>query len=119
MLFRILLIFTTSLILFCDSAKSTANEPVFELKKFSPPLNDSISTIQAKVWNICNPALDSLSKMYIDSFTTEDPQLRLKYQTDFKNRQDTICVINGLKGGYKEYMWVLENSGKPENKHLF
>lgn len=119
MLFRILLIFTTSLIFFCDTEKNEEKETVFELQKFNPPLNDSISTAQAKVWNICNPALDSLSKLYIDSFATEDPNLRLKYQTDFKNRQDTICVLNGLYGGYKEYMWILKNSGKPENKHLF
>lgn len=119
MLYRFLLISTTSLLLLCDKEQSTVKEPLFKLNRFAQPLNDSISNDQATGWRKSNPALDSLSKLYIDSFATEDANLRIRYQSDFKNRQDTICAFNGLNGGYDEYMWILKNSGKPENKHLF
>lgn len=119
MTYKILFFIVITLSLLCTTTKDNSKEPVFELKPFVAPLNDSISEFQAKGWKKSNPSLDSLSKIYIDSFATEDANLRIKYQSDFKNRQDTICALNGLIGGYEEYMWVLKNCGKPENKHLF
>lgn len=105
--------------IFCDKQDTKPEEKSFKLTNFVQPLNDTISLKQSKGWKKCNPALDSLSKLYIDSFATEDPSLRLSYQNSFKNKQDTICALNGLNGGYDEYMWILKNLGKPENKHLF
>lgn len=119
MLYRFSLILALAIFLFCDKNEKENKEPMFVLNQFATPLSDSISSTQAKSWKSSNAPLDSLSKLYIDSFTTEDAGLRIKYQNDFKNRQDTICALNGLTGGYDEYMWILKNSGKPENKHLF
>ena len=112
-----LLFLITVLLLFCNEQKT--EEIRLDFKPFVPPLNDSITPTQASLWLKCNPPLDSLSKLYTDSFATEDPSLRLKYQKDFKNRQDTICVQNGLKGGFSEYKWIMENAGKSKNSHLF
>lgn len=119
MINKLLIISIFFTIISCENVKETKEENPFVLKTFSAPLNDSISTTQANGWHKSNRPLDSLSKMYIDSFSTEDGNLRIKYQKDFKDRQDTICVLNGLNGGYAEYMWISKNSGKPENKHLF
>lgn len=69
-----------------------------------------------KAWFACNPLLDSLTLMYSDSFKTNDPSLRMRYQDDFSAAQDKICAFRGLSGGYKEYKWILNNMGNPKNK---
>jgi hypothetical protein len=67
-------------------------------------------------WLSCNPRLDSLSYLYIDSFKTEDAGSRLRYQQQFISSQDTICVQQGLTGGYEEYVWILKHSGNENNR---
>jgi len=83
------------------------------------PRTDSVITVeQMRKWLSCNRRLDSLSYIYLDSFKTEDSELRLRYQQNFIAAQDTICVQQGLTGGYKEYVWILRNSGNKKNKKV-
>ena len=70
-------------------------------------------------WVCCNSRLDSLSEIYLDSLRTENPEKRISYQSNFTKIQDTICVQQGLLGGYNEYVWILMNSGSKKNKALF
>ena len=86
--------------------------------EFIPPVDSSITSAQIKNWLGCNPMLDSLAIMYADSFKTESAQMRLRYQDDYSSAQDKICVISGLKGGYTEYKWVMENIGNPKNRSV-
>jgi hypothetical protein len=88
------------------------------VKPFIPAPDSSITLKQLKNWVSCNPLLDSLAYRYGDSFKTDDPSKRLKYQDDFSKAQDRICVISGLTGGYKEYRWIMDNMGNPRNKTL-
>lgn len=107
--------------------KQKEGEPAFEqpeIKKelkpvdFIPPADSSISVHQMKSWIACNPLLDSLTIMYADSFKTEDPSQRMRYQEIFSTAQDRICVLSGLQGGYREYKWVLKNVGNPRNRQI-
>lgn len=86
--------------------------------EFIAPTDSIIKPEQMKSWLACNPLLDSLAYMYSDSFKTADPKLRIRYQDDFSNAQDKICLKAGLHGGYKEYRWIMENMGNPKNKPL-
>lgn len=83
---------------------------------FQPPQDSSVTVLQMKAWLASNPLLDSLTIMYSDSFKTENPELRMKYQKDFSTAQDRICVLSGLSGGFVEYKWILTNMGNPKNK---
>jgi hypothetical protein len=91
-------------------------KPVIKKVEFIPPADSLITATQMKNWLSCNSLLDSLAIMYGDSFKTDDPQKRLRYQEDFSSAQDKICVLSGLTGGYKEYKWVMGNIGNPKNK---
>lgn len=104
-----------------NSSKSSVSPPqsapaTIEEKEFVPPVDSLISDIQMKAWMKCNPLLDSLTFKYADSFKTKDPTLRLRYQEDFSKVQNKLCVLSGLTGGYKEYTWIMKNSGNPKNK---
>lgn|GEM_PF-869601 len=123
----ITLLLSTSLILLPGCQKKTlppaANEsqketarPVNKKIEFVAPADSLITQSQMKNWLACNPLLDSIAIMYADSFKTDDPQKRLRYQDDFSSAQDKICVFSGLPGGYKEYRWITENIGNPKNK---
>jgi hypothetical protein len=59
-----------------------------------------------------------LSIVYRDSFQAEEPDLRLKYQQQFVSAQETLCIQQGLPGGYREYLWVMNSLGNPRNKAL-
>lgn len=95
---------------------ATPPKPVIKKVEFIPPSDSLITATQMKSWLACNTLLDSLAIMYGDSFKTDDPQKRLRYQDDFSAAQDKICVLSGLTGGYKEYKWVMDNIGNPKNK---
>jgi hypothetical protein len=69
-----------------------------------------------KKWLSCNPYLDSLSYRYIDSFKTDNSDIRLRHQINFMRLQDSICTEQGLPGGYKEYIYILKSSGKKQNR---
>ena len=84
--------------------------------EFIAPEDSTISVELMKAWLSCNPLLDSLAFMYADSFKTEDPARRMRYQGIFSSAQDKICVLAGLSGGYTEYKWILQNIGIPKNK---
>lgn len=103
-----------------SSTTSEKNEHVEtpELIPFTPPGDSSISVDQMMAWSTCNPLLDSLTFRYADSFKTEDPSELLRYQEDFINAQDRICVRAGLSGGYAEYKWILQNMGLPKNRAI-
>ena len=91
-----------------------------EIKKidFFAPADSLITSYQIKNWLACNPLLDSLAIMYADSFKVQNAQTRLRYQDDYSAAQDKICVLSGLKGGYKEYKWIMNNIGNPKNKSV-
>lgn len=104
----------------CKTNKSEKSNTTVEYKKipFSPPLDSSITIEQLQKWLGCNPRLDSLSYLYLDSFKTDDVKCHLRCQQDFINAQDTICVQQGLQGGYDEYVWILKNSGNKKNRPI-
>ncbi|MDO5577161.1 MAG: hypothetical protein Q4F84_08780 [Fibrobacter sp.] len=85
---------------------------------FQPSPDSSITIEQMKAWLASNPLLDSLAIMYADSFKTDSPELRIRYQKDFTTAQDKICVLSGLSGGFVEYKWILGNIGNPKNKQI-
>jgi hypothetical protein len=127
--FAIIILISTSLVLISGCKKKTLpkvlNEPQKEsvkpaIKKieFVIPADSLITTSQMKSWIACNPLLDSIAIMYVDSFKTDDAQKRLRYQADFSSAQDKICVISGLPGGYKEYRWIMDNIGNTKNKDV-
>jgi hypothetical protein len=91
---------------------------VIEEKEFIPSVDSVISSTQMKAWMQCNPLLDSLTFKYADSFKTTDPTLRLRYQEDFSKAQNKLCVLAGLSGGYREYTWIMKNSGNSKNKAI-
>jgi hypothetical protein len=73
---------------------------------------------QITSWKECNPLLDSLTYRYADSFKTEDATARMRYQDDFITAQNKICVRAGLRSGYDEYKWILQNMGNSKNRAL-
>lgn len=85
---------------------------------FVPPADSTVTIGQMRKWLRCNALLDSLSYIYRDSFAVEDPTRLTAYQREFVKAQDMLCVVGGLTGGYKEYLWVLRNAGHPRNKHI-
>ncbi|MBD3346751.1 MAG: hypothetical protein GF401_16975 [Chitinivibrionales bacterium] len=87
-------------------------------EEFTPPADSTVTKAQLEKWLECNPLLDSLSFHYQDSFKTENAAERIRHQEDFAKAQDKICVRAGLKGGYEEYLWILQNSGNPKNKDV-
>lgn len=92
----------------------------FEIKKieFVAPADSSMTIDQIKKMNLCNMLLDSLSIFYQDSFKSKDAALLTRFQEDFSQAQDKICLRAGLAGGYTEYLWVLKNLGNPRNAKL-
>ncbi len=102
----------------CNIKKEKSVETNNEIKKtpFSSPQDSSITVAQMQKWLSCNRRLDSLSYLYLDSFSTKNAESRLLYQQNFIKSQDTICVQQGLSGGYEEYIWVLKNSGNRKNR---
>jgi hypothetical protein len=105
----------------CNKKADKNDEEAIEIKKtpFIPPLDSSITTEQMRKWICCNSRLDSLSEVYLDSLRTENPERRISSQSNFTRSQDTICIREGLPGGYDEYVWILKNSGNKKNKALF
>ena len=105
----------------CNKKADKSVEEAIEIKKipFTSPPDSSITTEQMRKWICCNSRLDSLSEVYLDSLRTENPERRISYQSDFTKIQDTICIQEGLPGGYEEYVWILKNSGNKKNKVLF
>jgi hypothetical protein len=89
-----------------------------ELIPFVPPADSLITLQQIKAWSLSNTYLDSLAFRYADSFKTNDPTHRIRYQEDFIAAQNQICVRAGLRGGYAEYTWIIKNSGNPKNKPI-
>lgn len=85
---------------------------------YSPPSDSTISYKQMEIWLSCNPRLDSLSYHYLDSFKVTNPENRLRYQKEFIEAQNTICTQQGLSGGYKEYLWILQNTANKKNKQV-
>lgn len=106
----------------CQQKKETQTTPPAEQPKetkvvpFIPPADSTITPQQIKAWANTNEFLDSLTKLYADSFKVSDPVKRMHYQELFSTAQDKICALNGLSGGYKEYKWILNNIGNPKNK---
>jgi hypothetical protein len=117
-----------SLLCFCQqkapvkstSAKPVAQQPSTAVKEieFVPQTDSLITVSQIQTWKKCNPLLDSIAFRYADSFKTTDPTQRLRYQEDFSKAQNKLCILAGLPGGYKEYTWILKNSGNPKNKSV-
>lgn len=106
----------------CNKKAVKSEKDIIELKKipFIPPQDSSITTEQMRKWICCNRRLDSLSEVYLDSLKTESPERRISYQSNFTKAQDTICIQQGLRGGYEEYeyVWILKNSSSKNNKAL-
>ena len=87
-------------------------------KAFSPTPDSSITAAQIADWLTSSQRLDSLSIVYEDSFAVEDAQKRLEYQKAFTAQQNRLCHQSGLRGGYREYMWIMGVLGNPRNKAL-
>ncbi len=110
---------SSALLLQCGKGKEAEkSDSAGDEKKveFVAPADSSVSVAQMRGWIACNPLLDSLAYLYQDSFKTEDAAARLKYQEEFMQAQDEICVRAGLSGGYEEYRWILVHAGHPRNK---
>lgn len=105
----------------CTKQIEETEKKEVEFKKiaFTPPQNSSITVEQIRRWLSCNCRLDSLSEVYLDSFRTENPESRMRYQRNFIKIQDYICIQQGLLGGYDEYVWILNNSGNKKNIRVF
>lgn len=95
-------------------SRTDLGEPI----PFVAPPDSGISVEQMRSWNLCNHFLDSLSQVYRDSFATDEPSRRSKYEQDFVSAQDVVCVRQGLKGGYEEYLWIMQALAHPRNKML-
>ena len=121
MKFHKITLYTLFLLLFsCTLSKEEKVETPAQLKKvpFTPQSDSSITIDQMRKWLSCNKRLDSLGYAFLDLFKTDDSELRLQYQQNFIASQDTICVQQGLTGGYEEYVWILRNSGNKRNKKV-
>lgn len=114
------LIFILVLILSACNRKDEKSDPSVTIQKipFTPPKDTSISKEQFQKWLHCTVLLDSLSYKYSDSFKTEDPKKQLEYQERFIRAQDTLCIEQGLLGGYYEYLWVHRHLGLKKNSYL-
>jgi hypothetical protein len=86
--------------------------------EFVPPADSSVTIDQMKKWIVCNVYLDSLSLLYKDSFSVNDPAKQMACQDRFVKAEDRICVRLGITGGYAEYLWILRNLGNPKNKRI-
>lgn len=100
-----------------QKAGETKKEIVVPVE-FIPPSDSVITPAQFTNWKSCNQLLDSLTFRYADSFKVEDPVAIIRFQEDFINAQDRICVRAGLSGGYREYKWVLQHMGIEKNRPL-
>ena len=101
-----------------SSDKTVSSQAQPEVTAFEPPADSLITLERMNAWLLSNTYLDSLAFMYSDSFKTLDPALRIRYQEDFTSAQNKLCVRAGLPGGYKEYTWIMKNSGNPKNKNV-
>lgn len=86
---------------------------------FVPPEDSSISSTRMAAWFGCNHALDSLSDLFTKFLSPNNPVVTDSAQKCFSYAQNRICVKNGLKGGYKEYRWILEHLGSTKNKAIY
>jgi hypothetical protein len=86
---------------------------------FVPPEDSSISSTRMAAWFGCNPVLDSLSDLFTKFLSPKNPVATDSAQKYFSYAQNRICVKNGLKGGYKEYRWILEHLGSTKNKAIY
>ncbi len=94
-----------------EKVKSTIqNTPIISHK------DSTITKEQIEKWIKCHPYLDTLSYFYQDSFNIKNPQKLLYYQEQFPKAQDSICLSQGLLGGYKEYLWITSNIGLKKNR---
>jgi len=85
---------------------------------FSPPADSGITARQAVSWKECNRVLDSLSLAYRELFVTDDPARRQTIQETFLSDQNTVCLRQGLPGGYREYLWITTVLAHPKNKTI-
>jgi hypothetical protein len=100
--------------------KKTGDSLGFKAEPFIIPPDSTIAAAQMAAWFACNPKLDSLSLRFADSFSTENTSLHVpRCERIFSNAQDSICVGSGLRGGYKEYRWIMDNLGIAKNKRVF
>ncbi|MFP4164382.1 MAG: hypothetical protein ACLFQB_10260 [Chitinispirillaceae bacterium] len=115
-----ILVLLFALLLGCGAKKESAENPksVKQTPEFLPTADSTLTFRQVSRWKQCNPLLDSLAYFYSDSFKTEDPVLKLRYEEDFMKAQKKVCKLAGFPGGYKEYSWVTGCLGNSRNKHI-
>jgi hypothetical protein len=100
--------------------KKTGDSLGFRAAPFIIPPDSAITSARLAAWFACNPKLDSLSLRFADSFSTDSKSLNGPIgERFFSNAQDSICVGSGLRGGYKEYRWIMDNLGSAKNKGVF
>jgi hypothetical protein len=106
----------------CQQKKKVVAVPLppkpAELKAvpFVAPADSALTEGQMKSWISCNRSLDSLTAVYADSFKSEDPSLRLKYQHAYSEARNILCLHNGLRGVYDEYHWITNALAYPKNR---
>ena len=100
-------------------AEKSAAASVLQPVTFIPPADSAILLPQAAAWFGCNHALDSLSGLFTRSLSPDNPVITDSAQKSFSQAQDRICINNGLRGGYKEYRWIIEHFGSAKNKTIY
>jgi hypothetical protein len=120
MKFLYVLILITGLFFLGCNNKTEETVQIARIQKipFIPPRDSSITRKQVQKWLATTALLDSLSYIYSDSFNTENPEKNMNYQKRFIKAQDSICIKQGLLGGYDEYVWVSQHIGLKKNSFL-
>jgi hypothetical protein len=96
----------------------TTEIPDYTPSPFTPPADSGITPAQLAAWFECNNSLDSLSIAFTDSVTTGKVVPCDSTNLNFCKAQNRICIQHGLKSGYAEYCWIMDNLGNYKNKSM-
>jgi hypothetical protein len=86
---------------------------------FTPPSDSSLTPARLAAWFACNNGLDSLSIAFADPVTMEKKVSCDSARLIFRESQNRLCMRNGLKSGYVEYKWIMDNLGNSRNKPAY
>jgi hypothetical protein len=101
------------------SQDNSALVPVDTITPFIPPVDSIIAPVRFSAWFACNKSLDSLSIAFTNTVAGGKSVPGDSARSSFCRAQDRICALHGLKGGYVEYRWIMENLGNSKNKALY
>jgi hypothetical protein len=105
-----------ALLLSCqDKSGESARNP--DEGPFVPTADSSLTALQVERWLSANKALDSVARVYQDSFRVDDAEKRQVYQEQFLKAQGTACLQVGMRS-YDEYKWITQSLANPRNAGL-